>query len=162
MLSLSLKSVTNAFCLGLVFVSLYIIFINFIAKTPSENYSGFHHGKDVYFETDDISSPCINGYTKIGRLCAPSDNLGYQKELQSLQDKFEHLIHMYDPVQNDKPCIERKIKDRMAFDELIGNKFWSERLETSSFVGTHGSNIAGLDTTISPTASVPEHSKVKL
>ena len=126
----------NAFWLGIVFISLLIWMINFVGKIPLENYDS-KQGQKLFFRDDDISnSICVRGYVKVGYLWGPENDKYYQNELQELQDNFDYLIHIYNPITKGAgQYIERNITYSLAFDDLIGNAYFGERMNASTKVG---------------------------
>lgn len=123
---------TNAFLLGIVFLSLMIWSVNELSRIPEANYEIDPKARIPYMWNDHGKHLCIEGANKVHKLCAPNNNLLYEQELAEFEHIFDELIHSYNPCNNTiKHRIPKEIKDHRIFEEIVKNDYFSERLTYS-------------------------------
>jgi hypothetical protein len=134
--------INNAFSLGLVFVSLYIILINIVNKIPTSNYDTTNYS-DLHLSTSNSSHNfCEDGWIKVGYLCGSEDDVLYNTELQNVQNHFDTLIYMYNPLEGaNGQNIQRNISNIGTYDKIIGNSYFSDRLVLQIRTGTTTARI---------------------
>lgn len=136
--------INNAICLGMVFTFILIVFLNSTIVIPKENYAS-NRGLELGFKNESIiNTPCYSSYVKVDDLCAPENDSEYKIELKQLQEDFNYLISIYNPIEKEAK-MSKTVKHREAFDKIIGNAFFSERLEHHRFTGDVNSNHTGDD-----------------
>lgn len=120
---------SNAFMLGIVFLSIMVFSLNSISKTPLENYRITPGSELPHMGYDNGTYHCNKYAIKVHRLCAPADDHDYIHELALIEHDFEELIHSHDPCQDKVPqLVSRKLKDPKLFENIINNDYFKERM----------------------------------
>lgn len=136
---------TNAFLLGIVFLSIMLISINIISKTPLDNYT-FSEGANLPYMINDNGHHCARNATKGQRLCAPAHDLEYQRELALLEQDFEDLIHAHNPCKDTLAYpVSRKVSNSTLFESLINNDYFKERLVHRFTAQQNNTGVATID-----------------